>query len=188
MVSLMSTWWQEVWHGMRDEFSDVPDADHFTRLVLRLVVAAAFGALLGGERERAGKAAGLRTHMLVAVGASFFVLVPQMAGMALADLSRVIQGVATGIGFLGAGAILKPSSEKPNSEGMIQGLTTAAGLWLAGAGGMAAGLGQEASVVLGGLLAFTILFVFQRVDRWIQPRRERVAGDSNPSSGQGDVT
>ena len=71
---------------------------------LRLVLAAALGGLLGYEREQRGKAAGLRTHMLVALGAALFVLVPQQSGMSNTDMSRVIQGVITGMGFLGAGA------------------------------------------------------------------------------------
>ena len=65
------------------------------------------GGALGYERERSGKAAGLRTHMLVAIGAALFVLVPQQGGMVVGDMSRVIQGIVTGVGFLGAGAIIK---------------------------------------------------------------------------------
>lgn len=80
------------------------------------------GGVPGAERESAGKPAGLRTHRLVSLGAALFVLFPSEAGMTTADLSRVIHGVATGMGFIGAGAILK----RMDSE-EIQGLTTAAG-------------------------------------------------------------
>jgi putative Mg2+ transporter-C (MgtC) family protein len=89
------------------EFADLADIGEATQVTARLLVAAVLGGLLGLERELQGKAAGLRTHMLVAMGATLFVLVPQMAGMGIADLSRVIQGVIQGIGFLGAGAIMR---------------------------------------------------------------------------------
>ncbi len=88
------------------------------------------GAIVGYERERTGKSAGLRTHMLVSLSSAIFVLAPLEAGMNPGDVSRVIQGVAAGIGFIGAGAIMKLPE-----EGQIDGLTTAAGIW------MTAGLG-----------------------------------------------
>src|SRR4051812_32382330 len=132
----MGAWLQQIGDALREDFSDLPDAGHVTRIVVRLAVAAALGGALGYERARAGKPAGLRTHMLVALGAALFVLVPQQAGVAAADMTRVLQGLATGIGFLGAGAILK------RGEG-VEGLTTAAGIWLTAAIGIAAGLGRE---------------------------------------------
>ena len=94
------------------EFSDLPDIIEFARVILRLAIAAALGGLLGWERERSGKAAGTRTHMLVSTGAALLVLVPQQMDMSDADLSRVIQGIVTGVGFLGAGTILKSTSEQ----------------------------------------------------------------------------
>jgi putative Mg2+ transporter-C (MgtC) family protein len=97
--------------------------------------------------------------MLVALGAAFFVMIPYQAGMPLADLSRVLQGVITGMGFLGAGTILK----RPEEE-HIEGLTTAAGLWLTAAVGCAAGMGREASAVLGTVLAFLILAFLPRIN------------------------
>ena len=95
--------------------------------------------------------------MLVALGSALFVLIPQQAAMALEDLSRVIQGIVTGVGFLGAGAILKQAEQQE-----VKGLTTAAGLWLTAAVGIAAGMGREASAVLGTFLAWFILSVLQR--------------------------
>jgi putative Mg2+ transporter-C (MgtC) family protein len=142
---------------VEDIFS-VPNGPQIVRVVLRVLVAAFLGALLGWERQRAGKAAGLRTHMLVALGAALFVLFPAEAGMAIGDLSRVIQGVATGIGFLGAGTILKRAESEH-----IEGLTTAASIWLTGAIGMSVGAGQlwlsalcagSAWVILYGLARF----------------------------------
>ena len=148
----MDGWWHEIYKTVVSEFSDLPSAVEFTRVILRLAIAAILGALLGLEREHSGKAAGVRTHMLVAVGAAIFVLVPQQMQMPDAELSRVIQGVITGVGFLGAGTILKSTSEET-----VKGLTTAAGLWLTAAIGIAAGLGREGSAVLSTLLALAIL-------------------------------
>jgi putative Mg2+ transporter-C (MgtC) family protein len=145
-----------VWYEIRDvifaDFSDLPKVADVVRVTIRLLLAAILGGILGWQREHAGKAAGLRTHMLVALGSALFVLIPQQAGVSSGDMSRVIQGIVTGIGFLGAGAILKLAD-----PGQIYGLTTAAGIWLTAAVGIAAGLGREASALLATLLAFVIL-------------------------------
>lgn len=149
------------------DFSDLPDIAEVLRMAVRLVMAALLGGILGYERERVGKAAGLRTHMLVSVGAALFVLVPQQAGMSQESISRIIQGLTAGIGFLGAGAIIKS-----NSEASIHGLTTAAGIWLTAAVGIAAGLGRLAAASVGTLLAFVILDVLGRVGGTIDPKRD----------------
>jgi putative Mg2+ transporter-C (MgtC) family protein len=154
----MDTLWHEVWRGVQSDFSDLPGAAAVAQSVLRLLLAALLGGLVGFQREQAGKAAGLRTHMLVAIGSAFFVMIPHQAGMPIADLSRVLQGIITGVGFLGAGTILK----RPMGE-HIEGLTTAAGLWLTAAVGSAAGMGREASAILGTVLAFLILALLPRI-------------------------
>ena len=156
----MAVWWQEVGNTVRQEFSDLPDAAGVTRIALRLLIAAILGGILGFEREQKGKAAGLRTHMLVALGAALFVLIPQQAGMSDADLSRVLQGLVAGIGFLGAGSIIKG-----NGEEEIKGLTTAAGIWLTAAIGVATGMGREATAVLSTLLALIILYTVPQIAR-----------------------
>jgi putative Mg2+ transporter-C (MgtC) family protein len=148
----------EVLDTLKAEFSDVSDPAQLTRIAVRLLLAAALGGVLGYERERTGKAAGLRTHMLVAVGAALFVLVPQQGGMAIGDISRVIQGIVTGVGFLGAGAIIKQQA-----EGNVQGLTTAAGVWMTAAIGVACGLGREATAVISTLLALIVLSAIPRL-------------------------
>ena len=153
--------WQDITETLASEFSDLPDAAQVTRIVLRLVIAAILGGVLGYERERQGKAAGVRTHMLVALGAALFVLVPQQAGVSEADMTRVIQGVVAGIGFLGAGAIIKGGAEES-----VKGLTTAAGIWLTAAIGIACGLGREATAVLSALLAFAILALVPHLTRF----------------------
>jgi putative Mg2+ transporter-C (MgtC) family protein len=143
---------------LRAEFSDVSDPAQITRIIVRLLLAGILGGALGYERERSGKAAGVRTHMLVAMGAALFVLVPQQGGMVIGDMSRVIQGIVTGVGFLGAGAIIK-HREAEN----VQGLTTAAGVWLTAAIGIACGLGREATAVLSTVLALVVLTVIPRL-------------------------
>ena len=140
--------------------SDIPDVAQLTRVSLRLIVAAALGGVLGYDRERKGNAAGLRTHMLVCVGAALFVLIPQQSGASVADLSRVLQGVIAGIGFLGAGAIIKVVEQED-----AKGLTTAASIWLTAAIGIAAGMGRESSAVLSTFLALAILSLVPRITR-----------------------
>ena len=150
--------WDRIVNTVGAEFSDVADVEQITRLLVRLLLAAVLGGVLGYEREKKGKAAGVRTHMLVAMGAALFVLVPQQGGMQLGDMSRVIQGVIAGIGFLGAGAIIKSDSEES-----VQGLTTAAGVWMTAAIGVACGLGRESTALLGTLLALAVLALVPRL-------------------------
>jgi putative Mg2+ transporter-C (MgtC) family protein len=150
---------------------DVPDGVQIARVTVKLVLAALLGGVMGWERERKGKAAGLRTHMMVAVGAALFVLAPLEAGVPVSDLTRVIQGVAAGIGFVGAGAILKMSD-----QGQIVGLTTAAGIWMTAAIGMAVGIGRVWLPVAGVAIAVIILALLghyripgSRADRDAEP-------------------
>lgn len=146
---------QEAAQAVRQEFADLSDVGQITRTALRLLLAALLGGLLGWEREAEGKAAGLRTHMLTAMGAALTVSVVQFQGAGVNEASRVIQGVIAGIGFLGAGAILKQPKEGGSKA--VQGLTTAAGIWFTAAVGIAIGLGQEATAILSALLAFVVL-------------------------------
>ena len=155
----MNGWWLEVWTTIQQEFSDIPDAAELTRTCVRLFMAVLLGGILGYERELAGSSAGFRTHMLVALGATVFVLVPLQAGTNMNDMSRVLQGVIAGIGFLGAGAIIKLSQEQE-----IKGLTTAASIWLTAAIGIAIGMGRELTAVLSTVFALFILFL-ARIDK-----------------------
>ena len=152
--------WQQIGTTIQQEFSDIPDVSDLTRIVLRLVMAIVLGGIIGYERETRGMAAGLRTHMLVALGAAMFVMVPAQAGMDVADMSRVLQGVIAGIGFLGAGAIIKLRNEHE-----IRGLTTAASIWLTAAIGIAAGMGRESTALLSALMALFILSMLGRFSR-----------------------
>lgn len=143
---------EEIWAALIKEFSDVPDASTITLVTARLVVAAVLGGILGYERERKGRSAGVRTHMLVAVGAALFVIGPLQGGMEIGDLSRVLQGVVQGIGFLGAGAIMVRVAKR-----QVEGLTTAANIWATAAIGVIAGLGLEATAVLSTAIVLVIL-------------------------------
>lgn len=160
--------WQDILDAIVSEFSDVPDAGELTRVMVRLVTALLLGALIGWERERRGSAAGLRTHMLVSLGAAVFVLVPLKAGMEISDLSRVIQGVVSGIGFLGAGAVLKLDRRQ-----QIHGLTTAASIWATSAIGVAAGMGLQTTAILTTVLALLVLAGLIRVERALLRRHLR---------------
>jgi len=150
-------WWTQSWTTIQEEFSDLADPADITRVCVRLIVALLLGAALGYERESSGAAAGLRTHMLVALGSALFMLIPYQAGMRIEDMSRVLQGVTAGIGFLGAGAIIKLRNED------IRGLTTAAGLWLTSAVGVAAGMGLEGTAVLSASFGLIVLALLRKL-------------------------
>ena len=123
----------------------------FLDLLIRLSIATGLGFLLGLERELRGKPAGLRSHMLVAMGAAAFVMVGMQILFATAtgdpsariDPTRIVEGVIGGIGFLGAGSIIQ-------ARGSVQGITTGASIWIAGAVGVSSGVGN---LPLAGLVA-----------------------------------
>jgi putative Mg2+ transporter-C (MgtC) family protein len=137
---------------------NIPEWTQFVRVTVRLLVAAVLGGVVG--YERGGKPAGLRTYMLVALGAALFTIAPLESGMDVSDLSRVFQGIATGVGFIGAGTILKLPQEQ-----RIEGLTTATGVWLTAGIGMAAGSGLLWIPILGSLLALVILRLLPYAER-----------------------
>ncbi len=143
----MDQFWKEV-------VGDLPNAYELISISFRLILAAALGGIPGWQREWTGQAAGLRTHMLVSVGAAVFVMAAVEAGASVNDTARVIQGLATGIGFVGAGAILKSKREHE-----VRGLTTASSIWLTAGLGTAVGLGRVWLPVLAAILAVTILAV-----------------------------
>lgn len=171
---------QDIADTIASEFSDGTDTEQITRVVVRLLTAALLGGMLGWEREHQGHAAGVRTHMLVAMGAALFVLVSQQIGMQADDMSRVIQGVTAGVGFLCAGTILK--GDRP---GDVKGLTTAAGIWMTAAIGVAAGLGREFTALLGTLLALAILALVPLVVKLFGKRQApKVLSADNADDGR----
>src|SRR5262245_32850632 len=151
---------------LEEMVSGLPDVRQMVSLVTRLLTAMILGALVGAQRESIGKPAGLRTHMLVAMGAALFVLAPLEAGMELYGISRVIQGIVTGIGFIGAGAILKLQEKRE-----IEGLTTAAGIWMTAAIGIAAGLGRWGLALVSTVLAWITLSVIGKIETWMNQKQ-----------------
>ncbi len=154
----------------------LPDTATLTLILVRVLTAALLGGLIGLERERKGRAAGLKTHILVSMGSALFVLAPLLAGIDGAEVTRVMQGIVSGIGFLGAGAILKLDKGE-----RVEGLTTAAGVWMTAAIGMAAGMGQEMVALATTLVALAVVSSIPRLigeggGRARRPRR----GDGSP--------
>jgi putative Mg2+ transporter-C (MgtC) family protein len=138
-------------------------------IVLRLLTAFACGAVIGLNREFQRKPAGFRTFGLVSIGSGLVVLVMEMEYGTGADaVSRVIQGVLTGIGFLGAGVIFH--RESPSK---VAGLTTAAAVWLTAGLGMAAGAGQYVIAGTGTLLGLVLLLLGGPFERLIYPRKKK---------------
>ena len=149
---------------------DISSAD--IDLVIRLSSAILLGGLIGFERELHGKVAGFRTHSLVALGSALIMLVSVQIfdlyqGKAQVDPSRIAAQVVSGVGFLGAGAIIRfPRGEHE----AVKGLTTAAGIWAASGIGLACGLGQYHPAIISTLLTLVILVVFSKINRLFHGR------------------
>lgn len=149
----------EIGRALATEFS-MPDVGTTTVIVVRLFAAAVLGGMLGIERESKGRAAGLKTHILVSIGSALFVMAPLLSGIDPGDVTRVMQGIVSGIGFLGAGAIIKLERDE-----RIEGLTTAAGIWMVSAIGMAAGMGMEIIALATTLIALAVVNMIPRILR-----------------------
>ncbi len=137
--------WQELSSGLHN-------SEQLMHVIIRLVAAALLGALVGIQRESTRKPAGLRTHMLVSLATAAFVISCSSVGMSSDGLSRVIQGIVTGIGFIGAGSILKLGEQHE-----IRGLTTASSVWMTAAIGITVGLGSLGIAIMVTILALIIL-------------------------------
>lgn len=135
-------------------------------ICLRLGLALLIGGIIGWERQIKRKPAGLRTHMLVSLGSAIFtIIIIQVSGekINVEALSRVIQGIATGIGFVGAGEILRQSPQKSQSV-EIHGLTSAAAIWVAAALGIASGCGLWQLGLTATMLTLLVLYVFKKIE------------------------
>ncbi|MBE3098588.1 MAG: MgtC/SapB family protein [Planctomycetes bacterium] len=132
-------------------------------LIGRLVVACLLGAVIGLEREVRQKAAGLRTNALIAFGAALFTILGLELAAGGGDPSRVASTIVTGIGFLGAGAILR-------TDKTVHGLTTAATIWVNAAIGMAAGSGAYALAVAATAIALVVLWLVGIFEKRIEDR------------------
>jgi putative Mg2+ transporter-C (MgtC) family protein len=147
-------------------------------VTLRLTVAAVLGGAVGIERELREREAGLRTHLLVAVGSCLFTLASAYGfneflvnggNVVRADPTRIAAQIVTGIGFIGAGAIIRQGLS-------IRGLTTAAGLWVAAAIGMAVGAGYWAAALIGTGVVLVGLGPLRMAEGWVVRKRQREAG------------
>ena len=135
----------------------------FADFLTRLAVATALGGVVGLERQLNEQWAGLRTHMMVSLGAAVFTIAGVLAAAGDPQtVTRVVQGVATGIGFLGAGTILKLSNRRE-----IRGLTTAASIWLAAGLGTAAGLAHYSLAAAAAIISLFVLAALRRFEREI---------------------
>ncbi|AFY86391.1 MULTISPECIES: MgtC/SapB family protein [Chroococcidiopsis] len=149
-------------------------SNDWLHIAFRLSLALLVGCLIGINRERKGRPAGMRTFMLVSMGAALFVMIPLQAEgdspyAATNALSRTIQGVTTGVGFLGAGLILQQSSKRSETP-KVRGLTTAASVWIAAALGAAIGCGFWQMGVIGALLTLVTLSGVKRVRQSVSGR------------------
>lgn len=130
-------------------------------MVLRLAVAMTLGAIVGFERWHAGKPAGLRTNILISGGAALFTIISVFGFDG--DPARIAAGVVTGIGFLGAGSIMR------REEGGVGGITTAAGIWAVAAMGMAVGVGLYLLAIVATIAIVFTLFILRIVEEKIRP-------------------
>ena len=165
---MLDVLWQELTSGLHD-------SKQLARVIIRLVAATLFGAIVGIQRESTRKPAGLRTHILVSLATAAFVISCSSLGMSLDGLSRVIQGIVTGIGFIGAGSILKLGEQHE-----IRGLTTAASVWMTAAIGVTVGLGNLGIGLMITILALVIL-ALEKLEHQVEKKRtERVDEPKSP--------
>jgi len=132
-------------------------------IILRLFLATICGAIVGLEREISDKAAGLRTHILVCIGSCMFGLLglELTASYPGADILRLAQGLLIGVGFLGAGVIMREGAS-------IRGLTTAAGIWVMGAIGLAIGVGSYYIAFAGTIFCLITVTLFGKMEGWVK--------------------
>jgi putative Mg2+ transporter-C (MgtC) family protein len=139
------------------------------QIIIRLVAATLLGSALGFDRELRGKPAGMRTHALVALGAALVTISAiELVGPSPLDrgaVTRAIQGIITGIGFLGGGAILRARDSDD-----VRGLTTAASIWLVSALGIACGGGFWLAALVSAVLALLVLVLGTKLERWFHAR------------------
>ncbi|MEG4345425.1 MgtC/SapB family protein [Microcoleus sp. A003_D6] len=141
--------------------------DNWLGILLRLCLAMFVGGIIGWERQLRHKPAGLRTHMLVSMGSALFILIPLAIGKNGNErdaVERVIQGIATGVGFLGGGEILRGSQEEIG-KAEVHGLTSAAAIWVSAALGTAAGCGLWQLALIGALMSLFVLRVIKELER-----------------------
>lgn len=159
----MEILWQELSFGFAGE-------SEILRSLIRLFASFLCGGVIGFQRERFGKPAGLRTHILVSLGTTVFVLGCLGAGMKEDALSRVIQGIVTGIGFIGAGSIMKIDNERD-----VKGLTSAAGIWITAAIGVVIGLGELGLGLITTVITLIVLTAVSSFELWTARHQKKAA-------------
>ncbi|MGI8890084.1 MAG: MgtC/SapB family protein [Chthoniobacterales bacterium] len=159
----MNIFWEELTAGLTSP-------DQLLRIFLRLCVAILLGAVLGLQRVSARKPSGLRTHSLVCLATTVLLLAYSSAGLSHEGASRIIQGIVTGIGFIGAGSILKLSEEH-----LIHGLTVSIRIWTTAAVGVAIGLGQVGIALVATVLISLVLALFAVLERRGEKRPRSLA-------------
>lgn len=140
--------------------------DNWQGDIVKLLLAVAVGGVIGLEREVRDKPAGFRTMILIAVGAALFTIFSiEIAAGKVADPARIAAQIVTGVGFLGAGAILRDRRH-------VIGLTTAAAIWLVASLGIGAGMGAFRTTIAASLLVLVVLLVFSKLEAWVDQRRD----------------
>jgi len=129
-----------------------------SEIIVQLILAITLGGLIGIEREKSNKPAGIRTHMLVALGACLFTISSMNLGM---DAARIAAGIVTGIGFIGAGTIISSGKN-------IKGITTAASLWTTSAVGLLVGIGEYFISTIATLFILIILLLDFMIKKWLK--------------------
>ncbi len=150
---MMNILWEELTAGLTNH-------DHLLRVFFRLFAAILLGGLIGLQRVSPGKPAGVRTHTLVCLGTAALLLSCSAAAFSPEGVSRVVQGIVTGIGFIGAGSILKSSEEH-----LVHGLTVSVRLWTTAAIGIAIGLGEVGIALITALLTILVFAVLAALER-----------------------
>lgn len=172
MTDMLSTFWSSLWAELAASFAATPPLVSTVRMVAALIL----GGAIGFEREWHHKPAGLRTHMLISIASALFALialelvdVTRAEGIdsgARSDLTRLIGAVTSGVAFLAAGSIVISGQR-------VKGLTTGAGMWLAGAVGLACGSGRIGLAALATVLTVCVLWIFRRVEERVIAFEER---------------
>lgn len=156
------------------------DLEIFIDDLTRIAAAAILGGVIGLERELNGHFAGLRTHMMVAIGCAVFVVGGLgISGQQTEAVTRVVQGIAAGVGFLGAGTILKIDDQEK-----IKGLTTASSIWLAAALGTLAGLGEYVPAAASAIIAVIVLAALRPLERLLQHHGKKNRNTDTPKAGE----
>ena len=162
----MNILWEELTAGLTNH-------DQLLRVFIRLFSAILLGGLIGLQRVRPRKPSGLRTHTLICLGTTVVLLSCSAAGISLEGASRVIQGIVTGIGFIGAGSILKLSEDH-----LVSGLTVSTRIWATAAVGIAIGLGRVGIALIAAVLIILVLAVLRALERQIERRWRVIPGGS----------